>query len=78
MAISTRQLAIIQVITQRLAADTRLAGLPIYADVVDGQIVIRGTCDSEEQRHIIRELVQGIAGVKCVEHIRVRPLSQAL
>ncbi len=76
---TVRETAIKQLVISRLHEDFRTSGQPIDVTVLEGDIFLIGTCDTEEQRKIALLITRGIAGVRTViDNIRVRKIAQAI
>jgi osmotically-inducible protein OsmY len=65
--------AMSQLIRERLQKDRRTSGLTVDVSCSDGSISLIGSVDTEEQRDTAVFLVEGLAGVRSVlDHIIVR------
>lgn len=74
-----RDEAMIQLIKAKLGADLRTGGQTIEARVADGEVVLIGYTDSEEQRSVAEMIVAGTCGThRVVNTIQVRRLRQAI
>ena len=74
-----REEAIIQIISARLKQDTRTCGQMIEVSFMDGEVLLSGTSDTEEQRETATIIAQGTYGVRTViDRIRVRKITQSI
>jgi len=74
-----RDEALIQLIVARLGADFRTGGQTIEVQVSDGEIILVGMCDTEEQRAVAEMIARGICGVhRVIDRIIVRRLAHAI
>lgn len=72
---TVREEALIQLITARLSQDQRISGQPIEVIVEHEEVLLVGSCDTEDQRLIAESIVRGMGGVRTiVVNIRVRPV----
>ena len=76
---TVRDEAIVQLIRSRLHADLRTGGQTIDVTVIDDDIILVGICDTEEQRQIAVQIVQGTYSVRTViDRIHVRRIAVAI
>ena len=54
-----------------LSADKRISSLPIQVRVTNGDVFLKGSVDSLEQRDVAQFIVQGVQGVR---HVNVDEL----
>jgi len=69
MSLSDQALA--QQVENAIAADIRVAGLPIVVRAADGEISIKGVVDTMTQKELVHAIVQGIQGVKRVTMVEL-------
>lgn len=72
---SVRDEAIIQLIRSRLDQDKLTGGETIYVTLENGDVILIGWCDHEEQKIAAERIVLGTYGVtNVISRIRVRKL----
>lgn len=77
--LTVRDEALIQLIVARLGADFRTGGQTIEVQVSDGEIVLVGMCDTEEQRAVAEIIARGVCGVhRVIDKITIRHLVHAI
>jgi osmotically-inducible protein OsmY len=65
--------ALIDVVRRHLQEDKRLAGQCVDIESSERCIVLVGSVETDEQKRLAEELVEGVVGVRCVENnIEVR------
>jgi osmotically-inducible protein OsmY len=69
MSLSDQALA--QQVENAIAADIRVAGLPIVVRAADGEISLKGVVDTMTQKELVHAIVQGIQGVKRVTMVEL-------
>ena len=74
-----REEAIIQLVRSRLCQDQRVCGQMIDVSAVDGEVMLAGQCDSDEQKRIAEIIAKGTHGVRLViDNVRVRRVAQSI
>ncbi len=58
--------ALAQRVENAIAADIRVAGLPIVVRAANGEISLKGVVDTIMQKEIVNTIAQGIQGVRKV------------
>jgi len=79
MATLLRDEAIAQFLRSKLSEDTRTCGQTIEVLADNDDIILVGTCDTEEQKQVAHMIALGTCGVRHVSvNIRVRKFIQAI
>ena len=74
-----REEVMAQMVLSRLSEDTRTCGQTIDVSVVDEEILLIGSCDSDDQKAVAEMLALGTYGVrKVTDMLRVRRLKQSI
>jgi len=65
-------------VSNSLAQDKRIGGQAIAVRVAQGEVLLKGVVDTQEQRELAQMVVRGIPGVRHVntDELRVREVSQ--
>jgi osmotically-inducible protein OsmY len=72
---TVRDEAIIQLVRSRLDQDKLTGGETIYVTLENGDVILIGWCDREEQKIAAERIVKGTYGVtNVISRIRVRKL----
>ena len=76
---SLREEAIAQMLLSKLSENTVTGGQTIDVAVVEGDVLLLGWCDSEEQKVTAMRIARGTYGVRAVvDNVRVRRIVQAI
>ena len=76
---SLREEAIAQMLLSKLSENTVTSGQTIDVAVVEGDVLLLGWCDSEDQKVTAMRIARGTYGVRgVVDNIRVRRIVQAI
>ncbi|MHB9037183.1 MAG: BON domain-containing protein [Armatimonadota bacterium] len=76
---TVREEAIIQLVQSRLNQDRLTSGETIYVTLQNGDVLLVGWCDREEQIAAAERIVMGTFGVtRVVSRLRIRKLRQSI
>lgn len=74
-----REQAIAQMVIAKLSENRRTSGQTIDVAVNEGDVMLLGWCDSEDQRLIAAEITAGTYGVRSViDKVRVRCIAPSI
>lgn len=59
---------LVELVRAHIQGDTRLAGQCIDVSSSEGEIVLMGCADTEEQKELACEMAKGVSGVKQVRN----------
>jgi osmotically-inducible protein OsmY len=71
---TVRNEAVAVQVREALANDRRISGLPIEIRVSEGEVFIKGSVESPEQKDIVEFILRGIPGVRHIvlEELQIR------
>ncbi|MCE5315063.1 MAG: BON domain-containing protein [Armatimonadota bacterium] len=76
---TVREEAIIQLVQQRLNQNKLTSGETIYVTFQNGDVLLVGWCDYEEQKIAAERIVSGTYGVvRVVSQLKIRRLKQSI